>query len=629
MTKDDKPAGNTLAQALKLAEQGFHIFPVVADGKKPAIKGWQEQATRNTDQITKWFEQASYNIGIATGKFGDGSASLCVLDIDMKNGKNGEASLKSLCENRSLPETMQSRTPSGGRHIIFTTKTPFRNGVDKLGQGIDIRGAGGYIVAPGSTIDGKPYSAIDDVSPAPVPSWLMEELAKKRAKSKTEQTARNAVSTDNPCYIEKARSYLKDAQPAIQGQAGDNHTIVVANQLGDFGVGPEKAYELLLESWNPRCVPQWAADDLLVKVNSAYDSRLSAIGCLTGEYQFSDVSHLISNDNRPVDHGIASKNTAGGRLSANMKLYTIAEMLNSPPSSFLIDGLLPETGVAVLAGQSGDMKTFLAVCLACSVATGMKIGNRTTKQKSVLIMLNEGQSGIGLRVKGWMDYFDHQELGAFRIMKSTPDLMQSGSVEKYIDSIENEGTCPGLVIIDTFSKATVDGDDNNANDMTKAFVNAYRIADKFGALVLLIDHLGKVSKRGVRGSSAKYGAADMVGLVKKIGDYVQLKVDKQKEAEDGFTLTFSRMMQTIENSSSGGELRMPVLLPMQEFGPVLSQNEWVLNKLELDGETPRMDLLSEFKEEYGDGKTRNFKSVISRLKEQGKITEENGLIWKN
>ena len=625
MMKDEQPAGNTLAQALKLAEQGFHIFPVVADGKKPAIKGWQEQATRNTDQITKWFEQKNHNIGIYTGKFGDGSTSLVVLDIDMKNGKNGEASLKSLCENRSLPETMQSRTPSDGRHIIFTTETPFRSSVDKLGQGIDIRSAGGYIVAPGSTIDGKPYRAINGLPPAPVPSRLMEKLATKRAKSKTELTTRNAVSADKPHNIERARDYLKDAAPAIQGRGGDNHTIVVANRLGDFGVGPEKAYELLLEIWNTRCVPKWDAEDLMVKVNSAYDSRESAIGCLTGEYQFSDVSHLISNDNRREDHGITSENIKGAKSIAGMKLYTIEEMLNRPPPSFLIDGLLPEIGVAVLAGQSGHMKTSLAVSLACSVATGMNIGNRITKQKSVLFMLNEGQSGIGSRVKAWMEHSNCQILDAFYVMEVTPDLMQSGNVEKYIDFIEKERACPGLIVIDTFSKATVNGDDNSANDMTKAFVNAYRIANKFGALVVLIDHIGKDPNRGLRGSSAKYGAADMVGIVKKTGDFVELNTVKQKEAKDGFTLTFRSKLQTIKNAHLRKPLEIPVLIPMEEFGPVLQQNEWILNKLEQDGETSRKDLLAAFKEEYGADKRKSFNTVVHRLLQEEKIKEDNGM----
>lgn len=629
MTDNNGAGGEILAQALSLADQGFYIFPVVANEKRPAIKGWQKQATRDTKKITEWFEQTNYNIGINTGKFGDGSGSLCVLDVDVKNGKNGDASLKNLFQNRTLPETMESLTPTGGRHIIFTTKTPLRNGVNILGQGIDIRATGGYIVASGSSIDGKSYRAVNGLPLAPLPSWLEDKLARKPSKPKVKQTAKNAVSIDKPHHIERGISYLKNIAPAVEGQGGDNHTVVVANQLGDFGVGPEKAYELLLENWNPRCVPPWAREDLKVKVDSAYDSRLSTIGCLTGEYQFCDVSAFISNDNRRENTGIASKFYTDVKSTANIKIYTIREMLDRPPPSFLIDGLLPETGVAVLAGKSGDMKTFLAVSLGCSVATGIDFGSRATKRKSVLFMLNEGQAGIGARAKAWMDHLGYQELDNVHVMEDTPDLMQSGSVDQFIGDIDCEGLRPGLIIIDTFSKATVNGDDNNANDMTRAFVNANRFANKFGALVLLIDHIGKESKRGVRGSSAKYGAADMVGIVKKTGSSVQLTIVKQKEAEDGFTLTFRSVLQTTNNSQTGEKLRVPVVLPEGEFGSTLTQSDWILNKLELDGETPRIDLLSDFKEEYGADKARNFKSVITRLKEQGKITEENGLICKN
>src|SRR5690606_8311601 len=259
---------------------------------------------------------------------------------------------------------------------------------------------------------------------------------------------------------------------------------------------------------------------------------------------------------------------------------------------------------------SGHMKTSLAVSLACSVATGMNIGNRITKQKSVLFMLNEGQSGIDSGDKEWMEHSNCQILDAFYVMEVTPDLMQSGNVEKYIDFIEKERACPGLIVIDTFSKATVNGDDNSANDMTKAFVNAYRIANKFGALVVLIDHIGKDPNRGLRGSSAKYGAADMVGIVKKTGDFVELNTVKQKEAKDGFTVTFRSKLQTIKNAHLRKPLEIPVLIPMEEFGPVLQQNEWILNKLEQDGETSRKDLLAAFKEEYGADKRKSFNTVV-------------------
>jgi replicative DNA helicase len=103
-------------------------------------------ATTDELQIREWWTQwPDARIGLTTGK------GLFVLDIDPRHG--GDKTLHTWEEvNGSLPLTVEARTPSGGRHLYFLTpeNMTVRSGTNVLGPGVDVRGVGGYVVAPPS-----------------------------------------------------------------------------------------------------------------------------------------------------------------------------------------------------------------------------------------------------------------------------------------------------------------------------------------------------------------------------------------------------------------------------------------------------------------------------------------------
>jgi hypothetical protein len=116
------------------------LFPCRAGAKTPAHKGWQQEATRDPDQLRAWFATPSaLNIGIFTGRFGD-DAALLVVDIDRRPGKDGETALFDLnLEGYDLPATLETQTPNG-RHLFFTVPQPV-SGSDKpdLPTGAEVR----------------------------------------------------------------------------------------------------------------------------------------------------------------------------------------------------------------------------------------------------------------------------------------------------------------------------------------------------------------------------------------------------------------------------------------------------------------------------------------------------------
>ena len=125
------------------------------------LSGGHTIASKNETQIRNWWSQHPLaNIGIATGTI----SNLFVLDIDTGGEKTGFDSLSTLeTKHGSLPATPRVRTGSGGEHFYFWCDDPeMRNSAGKIGQNIDVRANGGYVVAPPSThISGNIYDWIE------------------------------------------------------------------------------------------------------------------------------------------------------------------------------------------------------------------------------------------------------------------------------------------------------------------------------------------------------------------------------------------------------------------------------------------------------------------------------------
>lgn len=167
--------------AADYAENGFKVFPCKPRSKEPWTEHGCKDASDTEVKIFSWWKKRpNANIGLATG---DG---IVVIDID---GDAGECTLAELeAAHGPLPETVSVRT-GRGRHFFFKTPRDFRNSVGKtdagLGLGIDVRGAGGYVVVPpsihpnGSDYRWEAGRDLINHEPAPLPSWLFALLSAK------------------------------------------------------------------------------------------------------------------------------------------------------------------------------------------------------------------------------------------------------------------------------------------------------------------------------------------------------------------------------------------------------------------------------------------------------------------
>ncbi|MHB9031908.1 MAG: phage/plasmid primase, P4 family [Anaerolineae bacterium] len=177
-----------LDAALDYAQRGWWVFPLTPGGKAPlgtlAPHGLKDASTAAETIRGWWAQEPNANIAIATGQ-----SKLVVVDIDTKGEFDGWDSWHDLLAKlgRELDETPTVNTPTGGGHVYFAyTGNRLRNSAGKLGPGLDIRAAGGYVVAPPSLHpNGKHYTwevgyAPDEMPLLTLPGALEELLAAKR-----------------------------------------------------------------------------------------------------------------------------------------------------------------------------------------------------------------------------------------------------------------------------------------------------------------------------------------------------------------------------------------------------------------------------------------------------------------
>jgi putative DNA primase/helicase len=172
-----------LASALIYADR-YHwpVFPLKPKEKVPATQHGLLDATTDTGQIQWWWtaENPEYNIGVRTG---DG---LVVIDGDRRN--QGHLTLRDLIKRHVIwPSTFKVLTADGA-HFYFRSDTHLTSGTDALGPGVDVKGQGGYVVAPPSIHPSGhvyQYDVESQSKPAPLPSWVIE--ARKERSSRLDR----------------------------------------------------------------------------------------------------------------------------------------------------------------------------------------------------------------------------------------------------------------------------------------------------------------------------------------------------------------------------------------------------------------------------------------------------------
>lgn len=136
--------------AIEYAKKGFAVFPLKYRDKVPLTRNGCKDATTDAAQIKAWWQKyPNANIGLATGSVSQ-NVFVIDLDIDEDRGIDGYHSLEDWQrEHGDFPETWTAITGRGGYHMYFRGDGKIKNRAGII-DGVDIRGNGGYVVAPPS-----------------------------------------------------------------------------------------------------------------------------------------------------------------------------------------------------------------------------------------------------------------------------------------------------------------------------------------------------------------------------------------------------------------------------------------------------------------------------------------------
>jgi len=213
-----------------------------------------------------------------------------------------------------------------------------------------------------------------------------------------------------------------------------------------------------------------------------------------------------------------------------------------PPVSWLIEGLLPLSGVGYIIGRDGVKKTFLALDLAMSIKTGREFHGREVHEEAysgVLFVAGEGAATFGSRVQAWRAAREAPVGGPD---DESPLKVRSGPVNLYTRDTAYEELLemaakhqPDLIVLDTLQRCTQGADQNSAADMAVVTASLDALKHASGGMILVIAHTDK-GDNDARGSSAIEDDADTVIHVKDRDGVVEARVTKQRDGESGSTL---------------------------------------------------------------------------------------------
>jgi hypothetical protein len=256
---------------------------------------------------------------------------------------------------------------------------------------------------------------------------------------------------------------------------------------------------------------------------------------------------------------------------------------NNPTRKDLVKNLLPETGVGLLSGQSGTYKTFVALHLAGAVATGKPFAGYAVKRPgATFAFVSEGAAGWPQRLDALAkNDHDNAVLPIF-YTGAYVCLLDPASVAAVIETLKvaaeqarRDLDLPlSLVIFDTVIAAAgyaKSGDENDSTVGQRLMAALAEIATATGTFVLGVDHFGKATETGTRGTSAKEAAADVVlallaskSVAGEITDQ-RLAIRKRRDGQGGIEHAFT--IKTVElGDDEDGDAIVSCAV---EFGPAV------------------------------------------------------------
>ena len=311
----------------------------------------------------------------------------------------------------------------------------------------------------------------------------------------------------------------------------------------------------------------------------------------------SNLSESVAVGAAPVEEFISvlTKYNHPKEDDSPIEVLSLEELTLQPKVKWLVDGILPANALSCIYGPPGSGKSFFALDMALSIASGEEWRNRETSPGSVLYIAGEGISGLSDRVNSWVEYHDYDAGNFPRFSAVSRPIDITGNFNDLIKSVrKSENTTVndsgyGLIVIDTLARCFGPNDENSTSDMQRFILALDHIRLELNATVLVVHHSSKAEKKTLRGNSALEGCLDTLIKVESLEkqDYksqrIFAKVVKQKDAE-GFQKFYSELipqgdsavLQHLPGSVVSGESRGTEAGLLQSLKDMIhSEDQWI------------------------------------------------------
>jgi AAA domain/Bifunctional DNA primase/polymerase, N-terminal len=530
--------------AIRLAKAGLHVLPAIVTfnvetrrwDKRPLMSGWREKATTDLAQIESWWKFCPEAIPGIELSF----AGLIVIDADRHGGPDGVALLDALAKpHGGFPRGPVTLTAGGGKHLYFLEFHDARIGCSSGSPpaGVDVRGDGGWIVAPGAIRpDGsawKPESDMPSLESAYVngeipvlPDWLAELIRRRPRSTEPPAPASQEHRKHDDTGVDRGRLFAEKALTECAAELAETKKPGRNDRLNAVAYRMGRMIERGWIELRPVVDALWraceqnglASDDGSDSVQKTLESGISD----GREHPHPELE----------DRAFEPDQEAGaGNEDATFPGVWDGEVEFEPPD-YLVRDLIRASALTLLAGESQAGKSLLALHLAVCVAIGEPFFGKETKRGGTLYVAAEGYETLAERIQALRLGFarpimaSRQEAGRptmdvmnlpICILKTCPNLLRPENEAELIKTIRSKsqeserrfGVPIDLVIIDTLTSAVAISDWNSAGSTMEAMKMLQRLVAQ-GLTVVALVHHGKEPNRGPAGSFVLTAAPDSI-----------------------------------------------------------------------------------------------------------------------
>ena len=506
-SQGDQAINRAIAAWLELANLDIKTFPAGPD-KKPLVKDWQGKATTDKATIERWIKRwPDANPAIPCGDINN----LAVLDLDLRpDGRDGIQAAKDL--GLDLSKAFQVKTPSGGIHAYFLHREGLSNSAAHLPDGIDIRGQGGYVLAPGSVLsNGKSYRIIGEGGLSdiemlpPFPKRLMPPPREEAQPSASEHDDISPADLD---------SILAELSKRKEWRDDRNGWLKVGMALHDYFGGSQEGLDLwtgfseqsahfnereLKKDWRSfQDKPRGITIGTLIDAAPEWSEARRWAQILE---DFTTLDWTEDDDGEETGWG-------GNVTDLTPDQCMIGATASMP---YLVKHLIYEAAQVVIWGLPNAGKSVLAPYLGIKVAQGKSVFGRRVTQAPVLYGSFEGApvamqrriAALHEKCGPAPDFHLVQRLGSLLLVNGKPSKAER-TLHKMIKTYGAK-----LLFIDTLAAAFagINEDKMSSDGMGVVLAFMRRISD-LGCAVVIVHH-PKKDGSDMRGSSGLLGAVDL------------------------------------------------------------------------------------------------------------------------